>query len=117
MLTLDKTRIPELRGSLEDGDSGEDAIRDDKREEQVAANGGETPWSTGTKLEAGDNSIPRRIVLTREQSCSRPARSFIYIFFSTIKILEAKKPADEHGLFSSFMLLPETLSHQQQRNS
>lgn len=106
MLALDKTRIPELRGSLEDGDSGEDAIRDDKREEQVAANGGETPWSTGTKLEAGDNSIPRRIVLTREQSCSRPARSFIYIFFSTIKILEAKKNCRRAWPFFKFHASP-----------
>ena len=50
MLTLDKTRNLEVRGGLEDGDIGEDVIGGDKREAQVAANGGKAPWSTPTKL-------------------------------------------------------------------
>lgn len=74
MLTLDKTRNLEVRGGLDSGHGGEDMIGGEKREGQVAANGGKTPWSTGTKLQGRECSVPRRIVRAREHSCLWPAR-------------------------------------------
>lgn len=54
MPQLDRTRNLELGNGVEDGDGGEDVVRVETRIEQVAAKGGGTPWSTGTKLEGRD---------------------------------------------------------------
>lgn len=59
---------------MEDGYGGENVIGVGEWKEEVAVKGSGTPWSTGTKLKARDNLIPRSptshlcILLTRDPS-------------------------------------------------